>query len=289
MRRYQQFAVNLAPRDLKDEGGLRHLDAATLPLDDVEARAVAALLTRLLKYAPDAALELKGYERGLERYPGEYTEAYRQRVLNAWAFWEGAGTVPGMMRALEHLGYGVRLGQLEASAENVLVSGILAATDTSVTLRPVNGDAARDSSFSVTVNGRTFTFDTVIFDEDFRYYQQNPTRIVEHGRDDQSIWAEFSIFLTPTQPIYTTDAWNDGSTWDAPGDTSLWDVTLGPLEPRRIVNVINLVKPARSRLKHLYLIPKPSTDYWDDQTTWNAPGDNSVWDGDLPIDLLTLI
>lgn len=91
--------------DYQDDGTQAHLRAVAAPLDDLTARARAALLARLIQYAPEDSLMLLGQERRMRRYPSEPLEVYRRRVLGAWEFWSLAGTLPGMVRALADAGY----------------------------------------------------------------------------------------------------------------------------------------------------------------------------------------
>ena len=234
-----------------------------------ERQGVAA---RFPSLAPDDALSLLGAERSLQQFPGEYVAAWRNRVAHAFDFWDRAGTVPGMLAALEQMGYGVRIGMLDGN----VADGILRQVPGGVALTQASGGPVTPSTTTVVVDGESFTLPTLIVPDDYTYYSYPPTRIIEHFREDTSIWAEFSIYLTPTDSSYNADAWDDGSRWD---DGSLWDLTLTQSEIDRVRAVIGQIKPAHARLRGIYLVSRFSNDYWDDSTLWN---DNSVWDADMP-------
>lgn len=57
------------------------------------------------KTAPAEALDLIGADRDLRRMPGEEEDAYRRRLLSAFDLYQQGGTVPGMVLAMELLGY----------------------------------------------------------------------------------------------------------------------------------------------------------------------------------------
>ena len=64
-----------------------------------------ALRARYAELAPEDGLSLLGAERNFVRYPAESLDAFRQRVIGAWEFWQWAGTEYGMGLALSQLGY----------------------------------------------------------------------------------------------------------------------------------------------------------------------------------------
>ena len=103
--------------------------------------------------------------------------------------------------------------------------------------------------------------------------------IHEHFRDDPSIWAEFSLYLWPYRPEFTTDRWDDGvGAWD---DDSTWDYTLNGAELQRVPELVREVKPAHARVRSIYYIPGPR-DAWDDGAVWDEDGD--VW-GPEPVQI----
>lgn len=279
MKPYAEYLRELSrlnPTDYQDPGTQEYLNATAAALEDTRTRAVSTLLTRLVASAPERYLTLLGEERGLRRYPGEYLEAFRYRVLNAWDFWRRAGTVRGMLAALEHMGYGVRLATLDGPvAQGMFAAG----TQGGVVVAQAGGDPVEPGTFSLVVDGETFTFDTVSVPANFAYYELPPTRIIEHYHEDRAIWAEFSLFLTPSDPSLNADAWDDGSRWD---DGTLWDLTIRDEELQRIRAVVDEIKPAHARLRGIYLVSQWGQDYWDDDTTWD---DGTVWDAQRPTTL----
>lgn len=78
-------------------------------LGEVQADAADAAFRMIFLWlastTDEAGLALLGDARCLSRFPGEPTEVFRQRVMGAFSFWEQAGTVPGMVRALAQAGY----------------------------------------------------------------------------------------------------------------------------------------------------------------------------------------
>jgi hypothetical protein len=148
---YEEWMEKAQPPWLQNEAGRRWARALGRVLDGAVDGARDAVLARYPSYAPEDALALLGHERGLERFPGEYPEAYRSRLLNAWEFWRWGGTLRGLQYWLNAAGYDVY--------------------------------------------------------------------VYEHYRQDRTIWAEFSLYLWPHRPEFTTDRWDDGvGAWD--DDTS---------------------------------------------------------------------
>lgn len=64
-----------------------------------------ALRARYAELAPEDGLNLLGAERNFVRYPAESLDAFRQRIIGAWDFWQWAGTEYGLSTALSQLGY----------------------------------------------------------------------------------------------------------------------------------------------------------------------------------------
>jgi hypothetical protein len=103
--------------------------------------------------------------------------------------------------------------------------------------------------------------------------------VVEWYRYDLSIWAEFSLYLWPYRPEFTTDRWDDGEgAWD---DDTSWDYTLNGVELQRVPALVREVKPAHAKVRSIYYIPGPR-DIWDDGAVWDEDGD--VW-GPEPIQI----
>lgn len=243
----------------------------------VEVEAASAMILDWFPQTASAeALDVIGAARGLQRFPGEYLEAFRNRVVNAYEFWATAGTVPGMLAALEHMGYGVRVAALNGpTVQGVFSSG----PSGGIVIMQAGGDPIQEHQLELEVAGETFILPTLRVPDNVRYYELPPTRIIEHWRDDRSIWAEFSLLLTPSNPSLNADAWDDGSRWD---DGALWDLTIRQEEVDRIRAVIGEIKPAHARLRGIYLVSRWGQDYWDDDTLWD---DGTLWDADTPTTL----
>ncbi len=64
-----------------------------------------ALRARYAELGPEDGLNLLGAERNFVRYPAESLDAFRQRIIGAWEFWQWAGTEYGLGLALSQLGY----------------------------------------------------------------------------------------------------------------------------------------------------------------------------------------
>jgi hypothetical protein len=93
--------------------------------------------------------------------------------------------------------------------------------------------------------------------------------VVEWYRYDSSIWAEFSLYLWPYRPEFTTDRWDDGvGAWD---DGTAWDYTIAGVELRRVPELVREVKPAHAKVRSIYYIPGPR-DVWDDGAVWDDGG-----------------
>jgi hypothetical protein len=103
--------------------------------------------------------------------------------------------------------------------------------------------------------------------------------VTEWYRYDPSIWAEFSLYLWPYRPEFTTDRWDDGvGAWD---DGTTWDYTIAGAELQRVPELVKEVKPAHAKVRSIYYIPGPR-DVWDDGAVWDEDGD--VW-GPEPIQI----
>jgi hypothetical protein len=73
--------------------------------DDVKAVLFKARRSWLINTSSGEALDLHGEGRGIIRYPGETDELYARRVIAAYEIYAQGGTLPGMKRVLELIGY----------------------------------------------------------------------------------------------------------------------------------------------------------------------------------------
>lgn len=93
--------------------------------------------------------------------------------------------------------------------------------------------------------------------------------VIEWGRYDRGIWAEFSVYLFPKIAGYITDRWDDGLNWD---DGTPWNYSLASSELSRIPGLINEIKPAHTRVRSIFYVPGPAS-WWDDsRETWDDGG-----------------
>lgn len=255
--------LNPAPGGIAD--GYVQVVARLLGLE-VEA-ASRMILDWFPQTASPEALDVIGAGRGLQRYPGEYVDAFRNRVVNAYEFWSKAGTVPGMLAALDHMGYGVVIRGLDDG----FATGVFQGNADGIQLMQAGGSEVEEATYTVTLGDETFEFPTLRVPNDFRYYAFPPTRIIEHFREDPSIWAEFSLVITPSNSRLTAPAWGGGTRW---GDGSLWGMSIKASEVDRILAVINEIKPAHARLRTVSLVSAAQPRFWGDGTQW---GDGTHW------------
>lgn len=96
--------------------------------------------------------------------------------------------------------------------------------------------------------------------------------VEEHFKTDKSIWAEFSVDVTPLAPP-PADAlkWDGGTTWDS---GAVWPVIPGQVEFGRLREFLNEYKAAHSRLRVVRYHPYNATPQprWDDGTVWDDAG-----------------
>ena len=153
--------------------------------------------------ADETGLRLLGESRHLTRLRGEPLEVFRARVIGAFEFWETAGTLPGMTRALAAAGY--------------------------------------------------------------------KATIIEHVRDpDPERWAEFSVALSPLNPIKTPWKWGGGARWGEKGRR--WgglDPNAVPLE--YVLDLVREAKPAHARLRRL--LYSVHGWYWGGDWQWGQGRD----------------
>lgn len=108
--------------------------------------------------------------------------------------------------------------------------------------------------------------------------------ITEHIRDpDETRWAEFSVAVSPLNPIPTAARWGDGTTrW---GDDTRWGLNPNAVPTRYLVELIREVKPAHAVLRQLTYFPQGrfwgSTVEWGDGRDPNPPAQPGwgVWTG----------
>jgi hypothetical protein len=90
---WRSYLARLVPQWLGKYWGERLVGANGLMADIVSEGASEALRASWLREStsPDDVLPLVAQERMLERYPSETAATHRERLINAWFTWEGAG------------------------------------------------------------------------------------------------------------------------------------------------------------------------------------------------------
>lgn len=102
---YQKWLAELMPPWLQAPRGRAFIEALGEIIDEHASMTATCVAARFCDRAPKDALLLIGAERGIFRHPAESEEAYRDRVLGAWDYWQWAGTERGLQIALHQLGY----------------------------------------------------------------------------------------------------------------------------------------------------------------------------------------
>jgi hypothetical protein len=92
-------------------------------------------------------------------------------------------------------------------------------------------------------------------------------QILEHWRTDTSIWAEFSVFVQPSNP--TPSANWDAANWDEFN----WDYNSNALALAQLLPLIGKFKAAHSKLRELWFV-ESGTAFWD-----TANWDEFNWEG----------
>lgn len=101
----------------------------------------------------------------------------------------------------------------------------------------------------------------------------NNVTVEEHWRTDPSIWAEFSVRLDESDAYLTAIRWDSELLWD---DGHYWDADLAPHEQSRVIEIINSIKPARSKLRNLHYVYLPGFTWDETDPCWDEPG--VTWD-----------
>ena len=127
---YKRWQPAEAKVQALQQGGLGSLVKASGELkDDIVDRYQEAGTAGYPDLAPADALPWIGKERMLPRMPGESEAAYRERLRLAWETWREAGTIPGMLKALDRLGLPAA-GELYLIEEGGKYSYLLSSTVT---------------------------------------------------------------------------------------------------------------------------------------------------------------
>lgn len=93
--------------------------------------------------------------------------------------------------------------------------------------------------------------------------------LYEWWRSDQAIWSEFSVYVRSANPAFTAWRWDSGIGWD----TGLaWD-TQSPSEPARIIQIVQTMKAAHTKVQEYVFLP-PDAELWDSGWVWD---DGTLW------------
>jgi Phage tail protein (Tail_P2_I) len=109
---YKDMQRDLAPPWLLTGTGIGWLETFGSFKDVVLERYVEAIRKRFLLTTEESCVALLGADRSLERYPFEPLDKYRARVADAWNFWEFAGTLDGLTKALKVAGWSSSIVEL---------------------------------------------------------------------------------------------------------------------------------------------------------------------------------
>lgn len=102
---YADWLPKVQPPWLHGDRGQAWARALGSTLDRTVDAAVDAVQARHPSYADTQALLQLAHDRAMPTFPGEYIDAFRQRVRLARVFWEKAGTLPGVLLWLDAAGY----------------------------------------------------------------------------------------------------------------------------------------------------------------------------------------
>lgn len=111
---YAEHAITLLPPWMRRPKAEAVVVSEAEERDALVDQVVAAVGSHLIQLASEDALALHAGERGIDRYPGESTDAFRQRLLLAFEALVWAGTAKGLLTALTSLGYEARILENDA-------------------------------------------------------------------------------------------------------------------------------------------------------------------------------
>lgn len=100
-----QLLYKKTPPWLLGPWGIKWVNVLGGKADDLLTWAKDGVKARFVLECPDDALPAIGYERMIERAPGESYDNWRQRLWGAWETWKWAGTDRGIYNALGLLGW----------------------------------------------------------------------------------------------------------------------------------------------------------------------------------------
>jgi hypothetical protein len=98
-------SLTLAPGWLQTPDAKSYLANRGAAKDALIQECKDAVKCRFPTLCPDDALPALSRERGIDRGPGESSDVFRARLLQAWNIWTWAGTPYGMLLAARAAGY----------------------------------------------------------------------------------------------------------------------------------------------------------------------------------------
>ena len=106
MSTFVEYATEVlsTPR-LRGPWGTKWVTAFAAEYDWQKKRLTQSVLVRYPEYAPSDALALIGWERQIQRAPGESSVLYAVRLRDAWVTWTWAGTGPGILAGVASCGF----------------------------------------------------------------------------------------------------------------------------------------------------------------------------------------
>jgi len=116
-------------------------------------------------------------------------------------------------------------------------------------------------------------------EEVFRLLGYEQVVVTELWTVDRLRWAEFGILIV-AGPLVGGIIWDNDASWDGP--KAQWDgLLMGGLPKERVVDLVNEVKAAHSRLVQITHVMEGFI--WDNGTSWEGyPHDpDARWDGDV--------
>jgi hypothetical protein len=200
---YREWQRRLAPPWLQEGAGRRFLEGLGEAKDGLAEHVRQAVLARMIQRAPEDALALIGEERSLPRFPGEFTEAYRARLLAAWEFWRQVGTLPGLALWLRAAGYEAHIWELYRYNPSLWA-------EFAVYLWSYRPEWTTDRWD----DGGTWDDET---DWDYTLHGLEPIRTLELIREVKPAHARLRFISYIPGP---KDAWNEAGVWDDGGTWS---------------------------------------------------------------------
>ena len=202
---YREFVERLWPTVFQGDWGVRFSQTVAGTLADaVMNMALQAVKARMFgsDTFPQDALPPLGQERLMPKYPSETFSQYRVRLEGAWEMWQAAGTVYGVIKALEAYG----LSNLEIKQNHDW---------------DWDGDSANWSRFWVVIRGHSLS---PLAWGGFAYgpgVAWGSSAIPEEVRAVRSIVRLFKPGHTVCDRIIVVF---DETTWDAEQPDGTWDV-----------------------------------------------------------------